>query len=103
MAISMPLRIWLASLPPPMASKAILPIHRPADHRHGLAEKRLRGLRRARLDDGAGALVADRHGLVESRRYEGERVGRHLGRDLDAGAAAARFRGAHVGRPDEQA
>ena len=66
----------------------VLRVHRAADHRHRLAQQRLRRLRRARLDHRARALVADRHRLVEARGDEGQRLLRHLGRDLDGGAAA---------------
>ena len=48
-----------------------LRVHRPADHRHRLAEQRLRRLRRACLDHRARALVANRHRLVEARGDEG--------------------------------
>ena len=47
---------------------AVLRVHRAAEDRDGLAEQRLRGRRRARLDDHAGAFVADGQRLLETRR-----------------------------------
>ena len=51
----------------------VLRVHRAAEHRDRLAHQRLRGLGRARLDDRAGAFVADRHRLVEPRGEERQR------------------------------
>ena len=81
----------------------ILRVHRPADHRHCLAEQRLCRLRRARLNHRARALIADRHRLVEARGDEGQRLLRHFGRDLDGGTAPRGLGRAHVGRPQQQA
>ncbi|MGY3277124.1 hypothetical protein ACVJ5M_004721 [Bradyrhizobium sp. S3.7.6] len=83
--------------------RAVLRVHRSADHRDGLAHQCFRGIGRAGLDDDARAFVTNRHGFVEPAGHRPHRALRHLRGDDGSVLGAGRFRRAHIGRADEEA
>ena len=82
--------------------RAILRVHRAADHRDRLAQQSLRLRRRPRLHDNAGAFIADRHRLIHPRRHHAHELRRDRRRDRGVLALAAHARRLHVGRPDQK-
>ncbi|GCC48188.1 hypothetical protein chiPu_0032546, partial [Chiloscyllium punctatum] len=84
------------------AQRAVLRIHRPADHRDRPAHQRLRGVRRTGPDDDAGAFIADRHRLVEPGGKARQRRIRHARGHHRQFLAAGDLGGGHVGRADQE-
>jgi hypothetical protein len=84
------------------AHGAVLRVHRPADHRNRLAHQRLGRIGRAGLDDHAGALIADRHRLVEPSRHALHRRLRHFRGNHRRVFRTGGFGGRHIGRTDQK-
>lgn len=83
--------------------RAVLRIHRAAEHGDGLAKQRLRRVRGACLNHQAGAFIADWHGFIDARRHRTHQLLRNRRADDRIGAGAAHFRGTHVRGAEHQA
>ena len=83
--------------------RAVLRIHRTADHRHGLAHQRPGRIGRSGLDDHAGPLIADRHRFIEPPGHRLHRGFRNGCGDHRGVFRTGRLGRCHVGSTNQEA